>query len=85
MLVLSGCATVDPREDTRIKAEVKAALVAEKSANLTQVGVVSSKGTVHLTGTVASTEQKAQAAALAKSVRGVRRVVDRLDVRPATR
>jgi hyperosmotically inducible periplasmic protein len=82
VLALSGCATVDPREDTRIEAEVKAQLVAEKSANLTRVGVESSNATVYLTGAVASAEQKAQAEALAKSVRGVRRVVDRLDVLP---
>jgi|SRR5262250_1912966 len=80
-LVLGGCATVDPREDTRIEAEVKAQLVAEKSANLTQVGVLSSEGAVYLTGVVDSEEQRARAATVAGTVRGVRRVVNDLNVR----
>lgn len=85
VLVVSGCATVDPREDTRIEAEVKARLVADKNANLTRLGVLSSEGAVYLSGTVASVDEKAQAESLAKGVRGVRRVVNNLDVRPAAR
>jgi hyperosmotically inducible periplasmic protein len=76
---------MDPREDTRIEAEVKAQLVAEKTANLTRVGVMSSNGAVYLTGTVASAEQRAQAEVLTKGVRGVQRVVNRLDLRPEAR
>jgi hyperosmotically inducible periplasmic protein len=76
-----GCATFDPREDTRIEAEVKARLVAEKDANLTRLGVHASQGAVYLSGTVVSAEQKSQAEALAKSVRGVTRVVNTLQVR----
>jgi hypothetical protein len=34
-----GCLTVDPWEDARIEAEVKARLVAQKEANLTRLGV----------------------------------------------
>jgi osmotically-inducible protein OsmY len=52
-LIVSACATVDPLEDNRIEAEVKAGLVAEKSANLTRIGVISTNGVVYLTGTVA--------------------------------
>jgi osmotically-inducible protein OsmY len=81
-IVLAGCATVDPREDTRIEAEVKARLVAEKDANLTRLGVVSHRGAVRLTGTVQSPEQRAQAEELARGVRGVSRVTNRVDVRP---
>ena len=80
LLVLGGCATFDPLEDTRIEAEVKARLVAEKTANLTRVGVVSSSGTVHLTGTVASVEQRVRAETLAAGVAGVKRVENRLEV-----
>jgi osmotically-inducible protein OsmY len=85
VLTIVGCATMDPREDTRIEAEVKAQLVAEKTANLTRAGVMSSNGAVYLTGTVASAEQRAQAEVLAKGVRGVQRVVNRLDVRTEAR
>ena len=85
VLALVGCATMDPREDIRIEAEVKARLVAEKTANLTRVGVTSTNGSVYLTGTVVSAEQREQAGALARDVPGVKSVVNRLDVRPAVR
>ena len=81
VVAVGGCARFDPLEDTRIEAEVKARLVAEKEANLTRLGVHSSQGAVYLSGTVASGEQKAQAEALAKGVRGVTRVVNALQVR----
>jgi osmotically-inducible protein OsmY len=73
--VLAGCATLDPLEDTRIEAEVKARLVDEKDANLTRVGVLSSNGTVYLSGTVESGEARASAETLAKDVAGVTRLV----------
>jgi osmotically-inducible protein OsmY len=84
-LALGACATFDPLEDTRIEAEVKARLVAEKNANLTRVGVVSSDGAVYLSGSVASAEQRARAETLAGGVSGVRRVVNALEVRPPAR
>jgi BON domain len=79
----SGCATRDPWQDARIESEIKARLVEEKSANLTRLGVVSRQAVVHLTGTVSSEEQKALAERVAKSVGGVRRIVNALEVRPA--
>jgi osmotically-inducible protein OsmY len=80
VVAVAGCATVDRTEDMRIESEVKARLVAEKDANLTRLGVLSSNATVYLSGTVESVPQRAQAEALAKGVRGVRRVVNTLDV-----
>lgn len=85
VLAVTGCATLNPLEDTRIEAEVKARLVAERDANLTRLGVMSNGGTVHLSGAVASEAQKAQAETLAKGVRGVKRVVNGLDVRSLPR
>jgi osmotically-inducible protein OsmY len=82
LVTVGGCATVDPREDTRIEAEVKARLVAEKDANLTRLGVVSSNATVYLSGAVESPDQRDRARTLAAGVRGVTRVVDTLEVRP---
>jgi hyperosmotically inducible periplasmic protein len=81
VLLLGGCASVGPVEDMRIESEVKARLVAEEEANLTRLGVHSSNGNVHLSGAVESEDQKAQAEALAKDVRGVRGVLNNLDVR----
>jgi len=78
-----GCLTVDPWEDARIEAEVKARLVEQKDANLTRLGVVSRQATVYLSGAVESPEQKPLAEAVAKGVRGVRRVVNTLEVRSA--
>jgi osmotically-inducible protein OsmY len=85
LLIASACATVDPREDTRIEAEVKARLVAEKNANLTRLGVVSTNAVVYLSGTVESEDHKAQAETLAMGVNGVKRVVNTLEVRPGPR
>jgi osmotically-inducible protein OsmY len=85
LLALGGCATFDPLEDTRIEGEVKARLVGEKGANLTRVGVVSHEGTVRLSGAVASPDQRERAEELTRSVRGVRRVVNRLEVPSAPR
>ena len=79
---LGGCANIDRTEDLRIESEVKARLVAEKDANLTPLGVLSSNATVYLSGTVASPGQRAQAASLARGVRGVRRVVKHRGNRP---
>jgi hyperosmotically inducible periplasmic protein len=84
LLALGGCATVDPWDDTRIEAEVKARLVAQKDANLTRLGVVSTDSTVYLSGTVASADQKEKAESIARGVKGVKRVVNTLHVRSAT-
>ena len=78
--VIGGCATVDPWTDTRIEAEVKARLVAEHDANLTRLGVVSRERIVYLSGTVESEEQKERAAAIAKGVPAVKRVVSTLEI-----
>jgi osmotically-inducible protein OsmY len=85
VVAMVGCATVDRTEDMRIESEVKARLVADRDANLTRLGVLSSNASVYLSGTVESRDQRAQAEALAKSVRGVRRVVNTLDVDPSPR
>ena len=82
---VGACATADPREDLRIEAEVKARLVREKDANLTRLGVLSNNGTVYLSGTVESADQGSRAAQLARDVRGVKRVVNTLDVQAAPR
>jgi hyperosmotically inducible periplasmic protein len=81
VMALGGCATFDPPEDTRIEQEVKARLVAEQDANLTRLGVLSTEGTVYLSGTVTSAGERVRAEQIAMGVRGVRRVVNTLDVR----
>jgi hypothetical protein len=82
-LALASCASaVDSHVDARIEAEVKARLVAEKTANLTRLGVVSRGATVYLSGAVETPEHRELAESLARDVRGVKGVVDRLAVNP---
>jgi len=81
IVVIGGCATVDPWTDTRIESEVKARLVAEHDANLTRLGVMSREATVYLSGAVESEDQKAKAETVARGVPGVKRVVSTLEVR----
>jgi len=69
----------------RIESEVKARLVATEDANLTRLGVVSSGGVVYLSGTVEAPDQRVRAGSVAKDVRGVRRVVNTLDVAASRR
>jgi hyperosmotically inducible periplasmic protein len=82
LLVAAGaCRPINMTEDARIEAEVKARLVAEKNANLTRLGVLSTGGVVYLSGTVVSADEKARAEELSRGVRGVGRVVNTLEVR----
>jgi osmotically-inducible protein OsmY len=71
---------VAPPDDVRIEAEIKARLVAEKRANLTRLGVSSTRGVVSLSGHVLSDEQRALAEEIAREVAGVRRVVNTVEV-----
>jgi osmotically-inducible protein OsmY len=81
LLVAAGaCRPINPNEDMRIEAEIKARLVAEKFANLTRLGVLSRGGVVYLSGSVASPDEQRRAEALSASVRGVERVVNTLEV-----
>ena len=81
-ITTGACRPANPGEDARIESEIKARLVAEKTANLTRLGVLSSKGVVYLSGTVESAAAKERAEALSRGVRGVGRVVNALEVRP---
>jgi hypothetical protein len=63
-------------------AKVKARLTAERIQNLTWVDVDTSEGTVYLTGTAATEAQKARATEIARSVEGVKQVVNNIEIRP---
>jgi osmotically-inducible protein OsmY len=68
-------------DDATITSEVKAKLAADKISNLTKVDVDTDRGTVYLTGTVATAETRARAEQLARSVKHVAGVVNNLTVR----
>jgi osmotically-inducible protein OsmY len=85
LLMLAGCRSgVDRWQDARIEAEVKSQLVAEQDANLTRLGVVSHGAVVRLSGSVPSAEQRARAEVLTRAVTGVKRVINDVQVHPAT-
>ena len=67
-------------DDTTITTEIKAKLTADTLSNLTKIGVNTRDGVVTLTGDVDSLERKARAAQIASSIRGVRQVVDNVQV-----
>jgi hyperosmotically inducible protein len=67
-------------DDATITASVKSRLVADKAANLTRVDVDTNSGTVYLNGTVDTAEQKAKAEQLALQARGVKNVVNNLQI-----
>jgi len=67
-------------DDATITAAVKSKLVADKPTNLTRVDVDTNNGTVYLNGTVETAEQKAKAEQLAWQAKGVKNVVNNLQV-----
>jgi hypothetical protein len=69
-------------DNTTTTAEVKARLTADQLQNLTWVDVDTSAGTVYLSGTATTEAQKQRAAEIARSVSGVQRVVNNIEVRP---
>jgi osmotically-inducible protein OsmY len=85
--LVAGCQSMTGRtageniDDSAITAAVKAKLVADKPANLTRVDVDTNNATVYLNGTVETAEQKARAEQLAWQAKGVKSVVNNLQVK----
>ena len=84
--LVAGCQTLTGKssataiDDATITASVKTKLVADRGANLTRVDVDTNQGTVYLTGIVDSREQRARAGELARQAKGVKDVVNNLQV-----
>ncbi len=86
VLVFGGCRAMtgqagESADDAAITASVKARLVADRATNLTRVDVDTSAGTVYLNGAVDSAEQKSTAEQIARQAKGVKGVVNHLQVR----
>jgi len=85
-LQLSGCTATTGEslgrniDDSTITTEVKGKLAVEKASSLTRVGVTTVNGVVHLTGVVESPATRNRAEDVARSVGGVRGVVNNLQV-----
>ena len=72
--------TVETPQDEMLSKSVRDRLLADKKVDLANVKVVSSSGTVYLSGTVKSLDARQQAIKLAWEVRGVQSVVNTLEV-----
>jgi osmotically-inducible protein OsmY len=71
---------VETPQDEALSKSVRDRLLADKKVDLTGVKVVSSGGTVYLSGEVKSLDARQQAIKLAWEVRGVQSVVNTLEV-----
>jgi hyperosmotically inducible periplasmic protein len=88
---LAGCAGLGNRtagehiDDGVLTARVKTALVGDERTKARQIDVETFKGTVQLNGFVDSAAAKTAATSVARSVKGVARVNNNLQVRAADR
>jgi osmotically-inducible protein OsmY len=86
IIAVAGCQSMTGEtageniDDTFITTTVKAKLADEKIATLTQIGVETTLRTVHLTGLVEGEALRARAAEIARSVNGVREVVNDITI-----
>jgi hypothetical protein len=83
-----GCRSLTGRsfgqhwDDKTITAQVKTRLSTDRSRNLFSTGVGTQYGVVHLTGNVATPEERAEAERIAGRVKGVKGVVNDIVVVP---
>ena len=86
IFMLGGCQAMTGRtagqniDDSNTTAAVKAKLGQEKLSTLTRIDVDTNDGVVALNGTVESADQRARVEQLARDVRGVKRVINNLQV-----
>lgn len=86
---LSGCTALTGEtlgqniDDTTLTTTVKTKLLADKLANLTRIDVDTYNGVVSLNGIVPTPQDKARAEEIARTVDGVKKVVNNLQVRQA--
>jgi osmotically-inducible protein OsmY len=67
-------------DDSYITGAVKTQLASDKMVSLTRVEVETNNGVVYLTGQVQSAEQKSHIGSLTSQVKGVKKVVNNLQV-----
>ena len=72
--------TAETPQDEALSKSVQDRLLADKKVDLTGVKVMSSGGTVYLTGTVKSLDARQQAIKIAWSAPGVQSVINALEV-----
>lgn len=67
-------------DDSYITGAVKTQLASDKMVSLTRVEVETNNGVVYLTGQVQTAEQRSRVGSLASQVKGVKKVVNNLQV-----
>jgi hyperosmotically inducible protein len=89
VVVAAGCQSMTGKslgenvDDATITGQVKTKLAAEKLGTLTRVDVETDNGVVQLSGTVENESIKQRATELASEVKGVRSVVNNLQIQKA--
>ncbi len=77
---MTGQTVGESMDDSVITSSVKTQLATDKIATLTRVEVETNNGTVYLTGQVRTAEERSHIGSLARQVKGVKRVVNNLQV-----
>ena len=86
LLFLNGCQAMtgqtvgESMGDSYITSSVKTQLASDKLVTLTRVDVETNNGIVYLTGQVQAAEQRSHIGSLASQVKGVKQVVNNLQV-----
>ena len=86
LFLLNGCQAMTGEtagqnlDDGVLTTSVKSSLASDRLVTLTRVGVETDNGIVHLTGEVETADQKARIGSIASQVKGVKRVVNNLQV-----
>jgi hyperosmotically inducible periplasmic protein len=78
---MTGATLGENVDDGNLTSYVKTKLASDKLVSLTRVGVETNNGVVYLTGEVETAEQKSRSGSLAFEVKGVKQVVNNLQVR----
>jgi len=86
LFFMTGCQAMtgqtmgETMDDSYITGAVKTQLASDKMVSLTRVEVETNNGVVYLTGQVQSAEQKSHIGSLTSQVKGVKKVVNNLQV-----
>ena len=86
LLLITGCQAMTGEtmgqniDDGAITSSVKTQLGSDKLVTLSRVGVETNNGVVYLTGEVETAEQKSHIGSVASQVKGVKQVVNNLQV-----
>jgi hyperosmotically inducible protein len=86
LILITGCQAMTGEtmgqniDDGTLTSYVKTKLASDKLVTLTRVGVETNNGVVYLTGEVETAEQKSRIGSLASEVKGVKKVVNNLQV-----